>query len=449
MGLLLLQSEIAQAIELTAIINRSTSTKEQQEFTNAQTQLDWLQMAPIISPWQNSFESNFERLSSKEEGQNFYREFDAFRVTSVFQQSTPYGLSLGVNYERLLDLPSNFSGFQPEESLQANIYISLLNDFLGHSTRNAQGYWSAKARKIFMDQTQGQVCQNISNAFFDAFLAQVKLNIQVKSLEQIKTIFSRLQLGARKGTLRRQDELSLLIDRTQLINQIAELKSQQDQNLLKLSLESKIPIQDLQNLTLDQTIAVEKITAQESMQILDQLDQEIGILNSKKDLVRLNQRNDISLYGGIRQNIAANPAFSDFNSSALGINVKWNFSNQAIENSISQIEMQVIQKEVQKSMILAQQSIVNQNYQFNLKQKLEVVEGLRTNLKYAKELSQLSQNNLASGRLNFFDFLNIRNQTNQSEIQYAENMVTLYQQIINYAKYRGDYSLMCLDWKNN
>lgn len=434
----------AMSLTLEDIFKKSTQTELQKTDIQSDFQLEWLNLYPVNSPWQSTFRTSIERLWSEESSLTTDRTFNALQLRSSLNQRTPYGVSLGLEYERLFDLPPNFTGFQIEESLSANIFISLYNDFLGQNTKLVNSFNHSSYKSLFLSKAQGQICQKISEAFFAALIAENRYEVNKRSLEQIDDVLKKLRIKSINNRIRRQDELSLKLDHTQLQNETLRSEVLWSEEVLKLASASKLNVDELKELSLNLVTNLESYLSRINLEILKQLETEIRLLKAQKKILEMNQGNDIAIYGGVRSASPANSAFSELQNSVLGLNLNWTLGSESLKANLQRFDAQIAKKEVQKSLLLQQKDSMQALYNKALKQKFELTKKLKDNLTLANELESITYKNLSSGKISFFEFLSLRNQVNQTSIQYTESLASFYRDFLNYAFVRGDYQATCL-----
>jgi hypothetical protein len=424
---------------LESILNKSLNLHQKKIEIESDYNLDWFGFIPAYSPWETQLNVSFERLWNDLEAGSASTAYNTFNLTTKFQQRTPLGLTIDVNFDKMIDVPE-VQGFLMKERISGNIYISLLNDFLGFNTQKILNATTEKNKKVFEDKTMIQTCQTISNQFFDAFLQEQNLNILSESVEDIDFIISKISFDA----ITQQNSLSLKMDKHQLLNRVIKASQMFKMSQLKLSDLTRIKVEDLTDLTLNENIEDLLNKQSQSFKIIDRLNLEIQILKARKKLIQLNQRNDISVYAGVRasETLVVNES-SISNSNVIGLNFNWNFSNMQIENSKKSIEFEISKRNVQKDHILSQQKVILENFKLVLEDQFKTLKNLKQALVYADDLQKISVKNFLNGRIGFFEFLTSRNQVNSVKTDYNQALVDFYKSLTDQSVYLADVNAVC------
>lgn len=430
---------------LETLLNKSLNLDQKNKELESEASLSWLGFIPGYSPWETQLNISFERQWSDLDVNTQNTKYQTYNLITRFQQRTPLGLTLDVNFEKLIDLPE-IDGFFMTESVSANLYLSLLNDFMGYNTKKILNAIDTKNKKTFEDRTLIEACQKISNQFFDAFLNEQNLKILKESVDDINFINSRIS----KDAISRQNSLSLNMDRVQLLNRSIKANQQFQMSQLLLSDLSRIKADELIDLKLNENIDNLLKIQNEQFAILDRLNLEIEILEARKKLLQLNQRNDISVYAGLRtsetliRNSPASPLDNSSNSNVIGLNFNWNFSNMQIENSKKSIEFEIMKRKIQKDHITNQKNQILSRFKSNIEEQVKTLSNLKESIKYADELQEISVKNFLNGRIGFFEYITSRNQVNSIKNDYNQALVDFYKLHIEQSAYMGNVDQVCL-----
>ncbi len=422
---------------LDVLIKKSLDLDQKAQEIEAESSIEWLGFIPGYSPWETQLNTSFEKLWSDSNSNMNDVSYQAINLVSKVQQRTPYGLSLDLSFEKLFDIP-DVNTFLFKERVSGNIYISLLNDFLGFNTQEILNATDQKNKKVFDNKKLLQACQKISNQFFETFLQEKNLKILSESVDDLNFIQSRLSLN----TITQQNNLSLKIDKSQLLNRVT--KSIQSFKMSQLNLSDLLRLKaiELENLSLNENIDLILKDQSQKFQIIDQLNLEIEILDARKKLLQLNQKNDISIYAGLRS-FETLPLNDTTNSNVVGLNFNWNFSNIQIENSKKSLEFEIIRRKIQRDHVLSQQKEIQLTFQKAIEDQVQSLKNMKEAETFADDLQQISIKNFLNGRIGFFEFLTTRNQINSVKTDYNQALVDFYKIILDQSVYLGDVNSAC------
>ncbi len=431
-------SAYGKTLSLKETITKSLQTDLKKIELNADTNIEWLGFIPSVSPWQTDIDASFERLWSRaEEATGEENSYNAFNFDTKVTQRTPYGLSLNVNFQQLLNVP-NVDVFLSKELISANLLLSLYNDFLGSKTKNILNIVNDKKIKVFNQKNLISSCEQIANQFFQTFLNEKNFLISKDAIQDIEFIQRRLS----KKSISSQDYLSLSIDRAQLDNQIAKSKQQFQTSQLLLSELTRLNVGQLESLSLSEDI--NSILAKQStkIEIVDRINLEISILRARKSFLDINQNNDISFFVGHRSQETL--PFNTTNSSEIvGLSVKWNFGNEQLRNSKKSIDFEISKRQIQRDHIVSQQETIIENFNQSLRNQAKVLQTMKKADSNAKKLQALSKRSFLNGRIGFFEFLTFRNQANSVKNEYIQTLIDFYKIILEQSVYFGDFKAAC------
>ncbi len=422
---------------LDVVLKKSLNLNQKIKEIESEYGLDWFGFIPAYSPWETQLNVSFERLWNDLEVNTVSTKYQTYNLITRLQQRTPLGLTLDVNFEKVIDVPE-IDGFLMKERISGNLYISLLNDFLGFNTQQILNSTTLKNRQVFEDKAMIQNCQKISNQFFETYLHEQNLNILSESVEDIDFIISKISLN----TITQQNNLSLKMDKHQLLNRVIKTNQMFKMSQLSLSDLTRININELLKLNLNDDIEQIVKNHSQNFDIIDRLNLEIEILKARKKLIQLNQRNDISVYAGVRTSETL-PVNDSSMSNVIGLNFNWNFSNMQIENSKKSIDFEISRRHVQKDHILSQQKVILENFKSMVLEQTNTIKNLKQALMYAEDLQNISVKNFLNGRIGFFEFLTTRNQINSVKTDYNQALVDFYKIILDQSVYLADVSSAC------
>ncbi len=430
-------AEMATKTDLNAILNKSFKTENKKDEVLADSSIEWLNFIPGLSPWASEFNASIENLWSDAERAGLATEYQALNLTSTVNQRTPYGLALNLNFERLLNVPE-IENFLIKERMSANLALSLYNDFLGANTAKVLQATEQKNKKIFDDKIRLQNCERIANQFFTTFLNEQNYAINLESTKDIEFIQKRLSPNA----VTAQDYLSLTIDKAQLESRLVKSAQQFQSSQLSLSDLARIPIEEIINLTLSSDIDGLLKQQEQQFQIIERLDLEIEILQARKKLLDLNQRNDISLYAGLRSQQLA--SFDDSTtSSVVGLNFNWNFGNIQIENSKQSIDFEITKRKIQKEHLVMQKAKITTNFQTAITGQANTLKVMQKASENSDKLQDIARKNFLNGRIGFFEFLTLRNQVNSVKTEYVQALIDFYKIYLDQSVYSGNVESAC------
>ena len=425
--------------DLTTIIKKSFNLENKQHEIEADVGIDWLGTIPGFSPWETQLDTSVESLWSNAERNSDETRYQAFNLISTVNQRTPYGLSLNVNYEQLLDIP-DVDIFLSTERISANVFISLYNDFLGTNTDKILQSTAKKNKQVFDDKIRIQTCERIANQFFETFLNEQNFTINQEAIKDIEFIQKRLS----KNAVTAQDYLSLTIDKAQLDNRLMRSAQQFKNSQLLLSDLTRLPVDEIVNLALNENIKAIIANQDKKFQILERLDLEIDILKARKKLLEINQRNDVSLYAGLRsqKTLVLNEANTN-TSNVVGLNFRWNFGNVQVENSMQSLDFEISKRNIQKDHIMSQQKKIAENFKAAIDGQATVLEVMQSASQSADGLQSIARKNFLNGRIGFFEFLTLRNQVNSVKTEYIQALIDFYKITLDQAVYSGDVESTC------
>lgn len=431
-------SQTAEKTDLQQILNKSLNLENKKNEVEADVGIDWLGSIPVLSPWETEFNTSVESLWSKASNQAETIEYQAFNLNSTINQRTPYGLSLGLDYEQLLNVPELQGNFLIKERISANIFLSLYNDFLGASTSKILAATEKKNQSLIADKILLQTCERIANQFFETYLNEQNYAINLDAIKDIEFIQKRINRNA----VTAQDYLSLTIDKAQLDSRLVKSAQQYNTSQLALSDLTRIPMTEVHDLTLSENIDVLTKKLEKRFQIIERLDLEVELLEARKRLLDINQRNDVSLYAGLRSQQTT--AFSDTNASnVMGINFRWNFGNIQIENSKRSIDLEILKRKVQKEHILSQQAKIKESFRLAMDGQASTVNVMAKATQNADKLQDIARKNFLNGRIGFFEFLTLRNQVNSVKTEFIQALIDFYKIYLDQSVYLGDAESAC------
>lgn len=416
--------------------NSLNLTKKSKEI-EADLGLDWFGFIPAFSPWETQLSVSFERLWSDLEVKQINTVYQNFNLITRMQQRTPLGLTLDLNFEKVIDVPE-IQGFLMKERISGNIYMSLLNDFLGFKTQKILNATDIKNQKLFQDKAMIDACQKISNQFFDTFIHEQNLKILSESVEDIEFIISKISFDA----ISQQNSLSLKMDKHQLLNRLIKTNQSFKMSQLSLSDLTRLKVDEMIDLSLNTNVEGIVNNLNQSFEVIERINLEIEILKARKKLIQLNQRNDVSIYAGIRSSETL-PVDDVSSSNVIGLNFNWNFSNMQVENSKKSIEFEISRRNIEKDHILSQQKEILVNFKSLIEAQFKTLNNLKQAVVYADDLQKISIRNFLNGRIGFFEFLTSRNQVNSVKMDYNQALVDFYKSYLDQSVYLGDVDAVC------
>jgi outer membrane protein TolC len=436
---------MASQISLEKILEHQFKSQNQSQMIANQASNQLRQNAPNHSPWLTNITSTLELQNDVYQffTNNGETTTDSLPLDARVTQSTPYGLSLNLEYRRELLDPS-FLGSFTKERYRGSLEFSILRDPLGSRTRKILNNFKDSA-PLFKRKAESDQCRDIALKYNEAVSFQERATVLSNTIQSSQKILSGLQKAVRKGAVNKTTASLVLINMENLKAQKASVESNKLRALIELQNLSGLDVAQ-STLKVFDSPSFDDEKSNQSLQI-DLLKQEVDSLNARLDKLNLDRNHDLSFYAGLEsstfaQNVLNLEGQTDFG--FFGVRANLRFSDQDYKNRVLQLKAQIAIKE--NELRVAQVTFSSEQSRFltNLKVFQSTYSSLKKSSKSLKMAEERTLRNFRNGKATYNDYLTSQNEILNFKRSLIDAKENFWQTYYDYEHFKGDSQALCM-----
>lgn len=435
-----------KSIDLKTLLDFQFKDENQKNLIDGQATDQSQQLAPAHSLWLTDINSTFElqnNITEKFTGRPV-NTTESLPLEATISQSTPYGVSLNLEYYREMGDPS-FQNFFNQERYRGSLEFSLLRDPLGQNSRRVVRNLK-KSSDVFLKKVEADQCRDISQKYNEVLAYQKNIEVIDETLENSKSILRGLKKAARQGAVNKTTVSVMSIDIENLKAQRAETESNKIRGLIELQNLSGYSLDEATLESFKEEPEYTKKVKLMSLQIKI-LRQEISSLKAQLSKLNLDRNHDLSLYTGLNsskfaQNVLNLQGGTDF--SFFGIRANLRLSDQdykvrknrlKAQTSIKENELRIASRMLEKE----HQGFINTLTNFS-----SSYTRLKDGINNLKQTEARTFKNFRNGKSTYNDYLTSRNEIFRYKQSLIKAQESFWNTVFDYEHFKGDTKSLCL-----